>query len=331
MKKTNLFVGAAVALLSLLTFSCETLKDVVGTPSLSLKSMGIRSLDLEGITFSCDYSISNPYPVAFSIKQLAADILYEGGTFTKINSDNGVSVAAMGSRTNTMTFKVPYDTILNYAKSTSGKTSLPFTLKGAAALDLSSVPLLESSSLSLPFSKDFSVPVFKPQLSVSDVKVQLPSLSTLKDALVNGGMSATKAATLAASIIGGKQLSADAFDGIDLNLDMLFNVNVANKGSAPWKYLLKNCSLKTASGDFATVQTSGSTSITSESGTIPMKVSLNTLKAGAFIVQMLNKNGSNPVFSLDSALSFTELPYSPDLPLAWSYEIPLSKVAVNRN
>ena len=331
MKKMNLFAGAAAALLSLLVFSCETLKDVVGTPSLSLKSVGIRSLDLEGITFNCDYSINNPYPVAFSIKQLAADILYEGGTFTKLSSDNGVSVAAMGSRTNTLSFKVPYDTILNYAKSVKGKTSLPFTLKGAAALDLSAVPLVENSSLSLPFSKDFSVPVFKPQLSVSDVKVELPSLNTLKDAFVNGGMNVTKAAALAASIIGGKQLSADAFDGIDLNMDMLFNVNVANKGGAPWKYLLKNCSIKTASGDFATVLTSGNNAITSESGTIPMKVSLNTLKAGAFIVQLLNKNGSNPVVSLDSALSFTELPYSPDLPLAWSYEIPLSKVAVNRN
>lgn len=332
MKRINFFTSILITkllitLFAVFTFSCETVKDVLGTPSISLKSVGIQSLDLEGITFKCDYSISNPYPVSFSIKQVAADILHNGGTFANVSTANGVSVAAMASHANTINFKVPYDTILGLAKSSNGKTSLPFSVKGSASLDLSSVPFFEGKSLSLPFNKDFNVPVFKPQFSVSDVKLQLPSVDALKNAFVGSGMNAVKAASLVASIIGGKQIAKDAFDGVNLNIDLAFNVNVSNAGSAPWKYALNNCSILTSSGTLADVKALSSASFSSSSAVVPMKASLNTLKAGAFIVQLINKSGKNPVFALDSKLSFTDLSYAPNIPLACSKEIPLSNIS----
>ncbi len=324
--------GVLSALLSLTTFSCQMLQQFVETPSLSLKSIGIKGLDLEGITFNCNYDITNPYPIAFSIKEVAADILCSGKNFTKIATDQGVNVAASSTRTNALNFKITYNSIITLAQSIANNTvSLPFSLQGAAALDLSAIPAVPSSTLSLGFTKDFDVPVFKPEFSLSDVKVNLPSLDTLRTAFTNSGMNVLEAASLAASIVQGKNISPSDLQKINLDLDLNFNLNVKNAGKSPWSFLLSKCSLQTASGTLAGITPVGSTSINSESGTIPLKASLNTVQASSFIAQLLNKSGSNPVFSFDSGLSFPNLSYAPNIPLAYSREIPLSSIGVKKN
>ena len=298
-----------------------------------MKGVGIKSLDLEGITFNVDYSITNPYPVAFTIDKLEGNLLQGSSTYAKIVTDKGISVAALGSKTNSVNFKIPYDKIISMAKgasSSSGTKSLPFTFDGNVSLNLSEA-LGAGQNLTLPFSKSFDVPVFKPSLSVSSPKVQLPTLTDLKSSLVNGGMNPVKAATVAASILAGRSLSADTFDGVDLNIDLNFDLNVANAGSAAWNFLINSCSLQdTAGKTLANVSPVGGNSINASSGKIPMKVSLNTLKSGSFIVQLLNKKGSNPTFVLDSGLSFPETSYAPNLPLKYTKEISLSSVNITR-
>lgn len=333
MKKISLIksLGVGIAVLSLTT--CSTMKELgIATPTLNFQNVAIKSLDLEGITFSSNYSISNPYPVAFSIKQVAADVTYNSSKFTSLSADKGVSVAALGSKSNSFNFKVPYDTILNFAKSASGQKSLPFKIAGNASLDLSKVPLMNGQTLTLPFSKSFSVPVFKPSLSLSNPQIVLPSLSELKNALTSGGMSAAKAAVAAGSILAGKSVAENIFDGVNLNLKCNFNLNVANSGSAAWKYVLKNCSIKSdAASSLINLAASGTNEITSSSGTIPLTATLNTVSAGKFIAQILNKKGSNPTFSVESGLSFPELSYASNLPLNYSKEIPLSSFKVTKN
>ena len=296
-------------------------------PSLSMDSVSIKGLDLEGITFACDYSITNPYPVAFSIKQLAADINYEGGTFTKLSSENGVSVASRSTKRNSLTVKIPYDTILSFAKKTNGKSSLPFTLDGSLALDMSAVSLFEGDSFSIPFTKNFSVPVVKPQFSVSNAKVVLPSAEDLYKQILSSGQNALNSAAVATALITAQNLTEDMLKGININIDFTFDLNVANQGSAPWKFAVDDCSLKTNTGSLLSVTPGTSKAISSSSGTIPMKVSLNTVQAASFIVQLLTKKGGNPTFQLSSALSFPELSYAPNLPLSYSYEIPLRTIA----
>lgn len=318
-----------MAALCAIVFSCATVGQIFGTssPQLAVSGVSIKSLDLEGIIFNMDYSISNPYPVGFSIKSVAADVIYDATKFTSLSADEGVTVASGGTQKNALSFKVPYETIISMAKNgTSGRTSLPFSVSGNAALDLSAVSFLENKSLTIPFSKSFDVPVFKPSLSVSDVSLQKPTLAELKDALVGGGMTATKALSIATAIISGNSVVDTIFEGVNLDMDLNFNVNVSSEGSAPWKYVLEKCSLQTASGALADVHAAGTNTISSN-GTIPMTAKLNTLQAGKFIVQLLNKSGANPVFTIDSGLSFTELPsYAQNLPLSYSREIPLSSV-----
>lgn len=333
MKKISLIksLGVGIAVLALTT--CSTMKELgIASPSISFQNVAIKSLDLEGITFSSNYSISNPYPVAFSIKQVAADITCNDSKFTSLSADKGVSVAALGSKSNSFSFKVPYDTILNFAKSASGQKSLPFKIAGNASLDLSKIPLMNGQTLTLPFSKSFSVPVFKPSLSLSNPQIVLPSLTEFKNAFTSGGMSVAKAAATAAAIIAGKQVAENVFDGVNLNLKCNFNLNVANSGSAAWKYALKNCSIKSgAASSLINLAASGTNEITSSSGTIPLTATLNTLNAGKFIAQILNKKGTNPTFSVESALSFPELSYAANLPLNYAKEIPLSSFKVSKN
>ena len=160
MKKFYFIAIITAVLLVLPVFSWPKIK--AATPSLSLESVDIASFDLDGITFNCNYSIENPYPVEFSIKQVVANVLCSGNTVTQINTSQGAKVSAMGSKSNTLTFKISYESILNFAKNFPGKESLPFSLDGSASLDLSKIPLLDNQSLSLPFQKDFEVPVSRP-------------------------------------------------------------------------------------------------------------------------------------------------------------------------
>jgi len=327
--KKSFLISLLSGILCLAIFSCATVKDLLGTPKFSMKSVTIGGLDLEGITFKCNYDVSNPYPLGFSLKSVSADVYYDTSTkFTSISAAKGVSVAAMGTSSNSFTFKVPYDTILTYAKNTSGKKSLPFSVKGKAALNTSSIL---GTDLSLPFSKSFDVPVFKPSFSVSNVKLKLPTVATLTKSLVSGGMSAGKAATLAAAMIAGKSISEDAFDGINMDLNMNFDLGVKNSGSSAWKYALDSCSLNTASGSLADVSPAGTSTISSSSGTIPMTAKLNTVKAGKFIAQLINKSGKNPTFQVASKLSFPELSNVVNIPLNFSKEISLSSIGISKN
>lgn len=334
MKKFSFVSVAALftaGLISLVLFSCTTLKQLGLAPSVSLENVSISSLDLEGITFNCNYAVTNPLPVGISIKNVAADVLCNESKFTSLRADEGVKLRAGGKQSNKFAFKVPYETILSFAKksnSSNGKY-LPFNINGKVSLDLGDSPVVQQLASNLPFSLDFNVPVFKPSFSVSNPRVELPSLESLKNAFVSGGMNVVKAAALAGSIIAGKQVAENAFDGVNLDMNVNFDLNVANSGSAPWRYVLNNCSLKTSSGNAISLSPQVK-EITSSSGKIPVTAKLNTLTAGKFIAQILNKKGSNPVFSFDSGLTFTELAYAPNLPLSYSKEIPIGNFGVRK-
>ena len=335
MKKIRCLKSFLIAAIPLFALSCSTLKDFGLSPSINFQNVAINSLDLEGITFNCDYSIQNPYPLSFSVKQVSADVLYENTKFTSLSADKGVSVAALGTKNNSFTFKIPYSTILNFSKSASGKKSLPFAISGNASIDLSKIPLMENQTATLPFKKSFEVPVFKPEISLSNPKIVLPSLSEMKNAFTSGGMTVAAAAVAASSILSGSKVSSDIFDNVNMNLKCNFDLNVANSGSAAWKFILKNCSVKTSKNSSAALvdlsaAAKSNTEITSSSGTIPLTATLNTLNAGKFVAQILNKSGENPVFSVESGLSFPELSYAAELPLSYSKEIPLSSFKVSK-
>ncbi|WP_407425199.1 hypothetical protein [Treponema sp.] len=331
MKKINFILIILISVLVSAFFSCTTLKQLGLAPSISLENVSIASLDLEGITFNCNYSVSNPLPVSVSIKKVSADVLCNENKFTSLSADEGVNLTASGRKSNAFKFKVPYETIISFAKKSNSSSDkyLPFKINGSASLDLGNSAIVQNLASDLPFTVSFNVPVFKPAFSLSSPVVKLPSLNALKDAFVASGMNVVKAASLAGSIAAGKQIAETAFDGVNLDIDLVFNLNVSNSGFTAWKYILKNCSLKTDTGNPVLLSASDK-EITSKSASIPVTVKLNTVSAGKFIVQILNKKGTNPVFSFDSAISFPELSYASDLPLAYSKEILLGSFTVGK-
>ena len=336
-KKLHLILIIGVLAAAVLIVSCSTVNQIFGSPELAVEGFSIKSLDFEGITFNMDYAITNPYPLGFSLKSMAANVAFENTVLTKLSANEGITVASMDKSQNSVAFKIPYTTIINLAKNlVSGggtkRTSLPFSVDGKAELDLSAISFLENQSMTLPFTKNFEVPVFKPSISIGNLKLQMPTLSVLQNAFTSqGGLPITTALSLANSIMSGSSVAETIFDNIDLNLNLSFDIDVESEGSAAWKYVLEKCSLQSAAGGtLLNVTPAGSNTITS-GGKIPMTATLNTKTAGKFIAQILNKANSDLVFSLDSDLTFTDLPeYVQNLPLSYSKTLPLSSIKLAR-
>lgn len=340
-KLTKVLAGTVISAAAVFgTLSCTsmdlsgllgTITSQLQTPTLAFKSIGIQGLDMEGITFKCNYDITNPYNVAVSLKSLAADISCNDSKVTSLSADEGISLAANGTKTNTFNFKLPYDAIIKLAQSySSAKEGLPFSVAGKVGLDLSAVQALQNKSLSLPFSKNFDVPVIKPSFSLSSPKLVLPTLSELVDAFKNSGMTATKAASLASSIMNGSKIDSSVFDNVNLNLKLNFDLSVKNEGGSAWNYLLNSCAIKTGDSSLINLDAGDAKTISSANGTIPLTANINTLKAGKFIAQIINKSGTNPTFELQSGISFPNNSYASNLPLNYSKTIALSSFGVTK-
>ncbi len=338
MKKINLFLFRVLSIVAVVAFvfSCsasdiENFISELSKPSLNFKGISINSLDSEGVSFKCDYSITNPYNIDISVAQVSADITCDGNDFTSITANEGVALAAKSEKENTFDFKVPYDSLINFAKSyTSGAKSLPFNVAGSVGLDLSKVTSLTDKTLSLPFSKSIDAPVIKPSFSFSSPKIKLPTFSEIVKSFTDSGMNLISAYTTAAALIAGESVDSNIFDNVDLNIKLNFNMSVSNSGSSAWSYLVKTCSINTGDNgenSLISLDTSNSQAITSSSGTVPLTATLNTLKFGKFIAKLISKSGTNPSFSIESGISFPEIGGLSGLsiPLAFSKEIPLDQ------
>ena len=330
MKRASAFAGLVAGILALFAVSCESLDGLVQNPSAEIKSVTISGLDLEGISFNCNYAVKNPYAVDLSLAGITMNVDCKNSKVTSMSSSGGVKINASSTTTNSMSFKVPYTSIIELAQNYVSSKTLPFKIDGTISIDTSKVPLLSdigTKSLDIPVSTDFEVPVFKPVLSVENFKVKMPTFNELKDQLTKGGLGITKAITIATKLISGEKLTADILDGISMNIDFTFDMKVENEGSADWTFDINDCAINSSNGKIAKVGPASSKStISSKKASIPMKATLNTIEAGPLIIQMLNKSGTNPTFTLNSGLSFPGTSYAKNIPLNYSTEIPLSNI-----
>ena len=283
MKKLLVTIAASV-LLAFVQISCSTNKipTEIPKPSVSFNSISFVSLDLEGITLKCDYAIKNPYPVSLSLAKLAADITCNGEAFTTLTADEGISLSAKSTKENSFNFKIPYDSILNFAKSFKSEKTLPFKIAGNATID--NIPLI--SSITLPFSKDFDVPVFKPSFSFSSPKVVLPTAKEIISSFTKSGISAGKAASAATSLASGKPIAENLLDNVNMDVKINFNLNVKNEGGADWKYILNSCKISSGGKELTELDVAQN-EINSADGTIPLTATINTITAGKFITQII--------------------------------------------
>ena len=313
-----------VTLIILILTGCASIVDRIGEPEFKLDNITIDSLDGEGIIFRCDYTAVNPYPLAITISSLKTDISYEGEKVVELNAEEGLRLSSGASSRNSVLFKLPYKSVINLAGSSRDKTSLPFTLSGEAEFDVSSIPYLDKRSLSLPFERSFDVPVFRPEIKVTNGYVKLPTVKEVAEALVTGGLNIIRAGIVAGQIVLGKPISEDVFEGVDLDVEILFDLEVDNSGGAPWALDLKRCSIDTGMGALLQMESrSGMARIDSDGGRLQMAATANTLEWGAFIIGLTGADSGGASLRLDGSLSFPALAYDIDLPLEIEQELSL--------
>jgi hypothetical protein len=313
-----------VMILLILLSGCATMGQFLGEPEIKLKGMAIDSLDLEGITFRCDYVIKNPYPLGISVSQIATDIIYEESIFLELVTSEGLNLEASSYNDNSILFTIPYESIMKLAGDSRDKSSLPFTLDGEARFDLSAIPYLENSSVSVPFHMDFDVPVFKPEFRITGGQVILPSTKEVTEAFVQGGLNIFKAGIMAGKMILGEPVDADVLEEIDLDVTILFDLAMDNRGGADWLFDLDRCSVDTGIGSLLDMEIRSDTGEISSAGEkIKMAAVVNTLEWGAFIVGLAGGNLTGSALVVESSLSFPGLPYEMSLPLNVEKELSL--------
>lgn len=303
---------------------CSTVSDFLGEPKIEFSDVAIEALDLEGVTFRCDYIVTNPYPVGIKVGRIATDVIYEDAVLFNLESDEGLKLSAGVSNENSVLFKLSYESILELAGSARDKESLPFTLDGEASFDISSIPYLDKKSLTIPFRKNFEVPVFKPEFKITGGRVQLPSVKEVAKALITGGLNILRAGVVAGQIVMGKSISEDVFEGVDLDVSILFDLEVNNRGGASWALDLYECSIDTGVGALMEMKPqNGSGFIDGAGGVIQMEAVVNTLESGAFIVGLAGGSSTGSSINIKSSLSFPNLPYELELPLNIEQELSL--------
>jgi len=310
--KNILLLAAALLLLAW----CATMGQFLGEPEIRLSAMAVEGLDREGITFRCDYTVKNPYPVGIKVSQVATDVLFEDTLFVSLVTDEGLNLAAASTNRNSILFKIPYDSLWELARESRDRESLPFSLDGEARFDLSAVPMLEKSSLAVPFHLDFDVPLFKPEFRVSGGKILMPGAQEITRALVQGGLNVIRAGIAAGKLALGQPVEEDIFEGVDLDVTILFDLAVENRGGAPWVFELDRCSVDTGIGSLLDMEIrSGSGTIDGSGDKLQMAAVINTLEWGAFLAGLAGGKISGSALILESRLTFPGLPYDAGIPL----------------
>jgi len=311
MKRIILLFGGA-----LLLAGCATMGQFLGEPEIRLNAMALESLDREGITFRCDYTVKNPYPVGIRVSQVSTNVLFEESLFVSLVTDEGLNLAAASSNRNSILFKIPYDRLWELGEESRDRESLPFSLEGEARFDLSMVPMLEKTSLAVPFHLDFEVPLFKPEFRVTGGQILIPDAREISQALVKGGLNVLKAGITAGKIILGQPVEESVFEGVDLDVTVLFDLTVENRGGAPWVFELDTCRIDTGVGSLMDMEIrSGDGTIDGTGDTLQMAAVINTLEWGAFVAGLAGGKITGSALELESRLTFPGLPYEAKIPL----------------
>jgi hypothetical protein len=186
--------------------------------------------------------------------------------FLELVTSEGLNLEASSYNDNSILFTVPYESIMKLASDSRDKSSLPFALDGEARFDLSAIPYLENSSVSVPFHMDFDVPVFKPEFRITGGQVILPSAKEVTEAFVQGGLNIFKAGIMAGKMILGEPVDADILEEIDLDVTILFDLVMDNRGGADWLFDLDRCSVDTGVGSLLDMEIRSDTGEISSAG-----------------------------------------------------------------
>jgi len=95
MKKRFLFIMTAVAFYSIVSFTtCETLMSIVQLPQVSLHSVELGSISVNGASLICKLQVENPNPVTIPFPETSWELFINNNSFTSGVVRNNESLRA---------------------------------------------------------------------------------------------------------------------------------------------------------------------------------------------------------------------------------------------
>lgn len=176
-----------LALLPLLTLfsGCASLMGILGpeSPLFDIKDFRIAKLALTHLEIEMDTELINPYPVRLPESAVDMDININGMKLTNWQSDP-VSVAANGSTPLPMKFQIQYSDLYRLIQGFNLQENFKLGLNGGADFPVNFPGLPQK--IRVPVNVEKTLPVFIPEVNVSNFQVDAPSLSELAIGALTG-------------------------------------------------------------------------------------------------------------------------------------------------
>lgn len=242
MQKTNLgtspgIVGLIMALFVGLSplgaFNMPKVVEVLPKPTAELTRFEIKTISLRDITFLCELSVKNPYPVGLSFSGMTMDFSVEGQKIVSLKSQGGFDVPANKSKTNQFDVKLTYEGIIALVKNYIDKEWLSTSMDGTLTIPLPAIKGLPKD-ITFSYRVDQKIPAIKPQVSILEFKVNPPSAKQLEQALIKAASKVKPDDALGyfGDLVSGKKPKKQVIDPKDLDVPFTVSYTLAIKNEA---------------------------------------------------------------------------------------------------
>lgn len=139
-------------------------------PEVSIESVRLTGLDFETVELTATIVVENPNPIGVSLAGFSYDLRIEDNSIVSGDQDQGIEIAANGTRTFDVPVTFTFREIQSAVSSFEDKNETPYTLSGSVDVD---IPILGIRRIAVERNGVFPVPR-PPRLSVD--RLQLASI-----------------------------------------------------------------------------------------------------------------------------------------------------------
>ena len=212
----------------------------ISKPSAAIRKFDIDSISLRDITFLFDIEISNPYPLKLKLDAVDFTFYVEKNQFFKTSTSQGLSIKALGKKTNQLKVNIKYEDIMRILKAYGEKDYLDCQIRVAIAIPLPDFPALPERII-LNYDLATRIPAIKPNVNVANFVIKPPTTSDVSTALAKAKKKADagRIASMFGDIIAGKKTEQIIKpEELGLPIDVSFDIVLKNETKA--KLLFKD-------------------------------------------------------------------------------------------
>lgn len=167
----------AAALCSTLACSLASILD--RRPTLDLEGARISDFSMEYVELELKLKLNNPFPLKLPAGALGGELSFEGRPLTSITTTTP-DVRANDGSTFPLKLRVPFKTLLEMGSLVEGKETFAFRARGNAEVRVESGLAGMPAKFTVPFDYTQDVPAVIPEVTVSNVQFETPTLSSPK-------------------------------------------------------------------------------------------------------------------------------------------------------